>query len=274
MPSLKSCHFLHNPEEIEDKEGNARLRIIYIKIKEARGHGHSDCFEAILAMNGDHCFLSGFIGKILLKEIDTFLYHNVGHCFVRTPNAVDHTLLKALLKYGVGVNDFLKHVPKFNLHAPKSSPVARGYVYPISIVMNHHCAETLAIMLQKPYGSMNRFACKRLHNQVLCLAVKTANEDLLHQLIEAGANKQELLSKIQHHKTLQHVTTAQAERMTRIVNKRLSLKEMNRLVIWSSLSQLRDVMYIGLPITLVRVLLFEEEASSGFPVSTKLKAEM
>ena len=272
MESSKSCCLiLQNPEKITEKQGKARARFIHMHLLGARQVDHYDCFEAILALNGDINYFSDVKGKKFRQDIKEVLDDYDGVLSKNHPKCPDSDLFKILVKYGLNVSDLIEDMMEFYVN--ESSDQTEYSPNPIDI-MNDHATGSLAILLQKEYASLSQDSSRRVHRKVVYQAVKKADEKLVNRLVDAGTNKQELLAQIQYHKDNQNLTEVQAQRLTKIANKTLSLKEKARLTVWSSMPQLKDVMNLPGPIGVKRNLLFEEEESSGFPVTKRLKAEM
>ena len=271
MASRGCCTILQNPEAITEKKGKARTRIIYMNLLGAKAVGHYDCFEAILAVNGNINYFCGAQGEIFrkgIKEVRGCSCTNFDH-----PRYPESKLFRILVKYGLDVSDLIEEMTAFYINNA-STIKENNFELDIINIMNDHAAGSLAVLLQKGYASLSQDSSRRVHRRVVSQAVKTADEELVNRLVDAGTNKQELLAQIQFHKDNQCLTKVQAQRLTHIANKTLSLKEKARLTVWSSMSQLKDVMNLPGPIGVKRNLLFEEEESSGYPVTFRLKAEM
>ena len=166
--------------------------------------------------------------------------------------------LKSLLKFGASFVDILDI---------ESDPT----LDPISIAMNHHSEEILAILLQKAGAGLSQQCCKELHEIVGIHAVKEVDIELVMTLVEAGTDKQELLSVIKAQRKARNIKKSNAEQLKSILRKKMSLQQYNRIAIWSSLSSLEDITKLRLPMKLVRWLLFED-AETGYAVTDKLTA--
>ena len=191
MESKCCCCILQNPEELTGKKGKARTRFIHMHLLGAKAVGHYDCFEAILALNGDINYFSGVKGKIFRQGIKEVRDCN-GELCTNHPKYPDSELFKLLVDYGLDVSDLFEDITEF--YASNPSPRSKHfYLNPINI-MTDHAAGSLAILLQKEYGSLSQDSSRRAHRGVVSQAVKKADEELVNRLVDAGTNKQELLS--------------------------------------------------------------------------------
>ena len=190
----------------------------------AREVCHSDCFEAILTLTGDINYFSDVKGKQFHQDIK-LVRDRAGTLSTDHSRYPDSKLFKILVKYGLDVSDLIEDMIKFYIRkssAPKLKPIN---------IMTDHAAGSLAVLLQKGYASLSQDSSRRVHGRVVSHAVKKADEELVNRLVAAGSNKQELLAEIERHKRNRHLTEVQAERLTTIANKTLSLTEKARLTV-------------------------------------------
>ena len=250
----KCCLFLENPVEIKDKKDKTKWRIIYMYIHAALNLEHSDCIEALLTLNADPNILNGAMGKSLCSKIAS----------IKSTMAWLRKTLPTMLNFGLSLNQIIDCLPKNNYHKDHKG------MHPIEIVMAFHTPESVAILLQKPYGTMSAETSRNLHQQALSKAIEEVDEELVRKFVLAGTNKELLKNEIEVKKGLLFITDSQAKELNNIVNEKLSLQEQTRMFVWSHLSQLNDVVNLGLPILTMGYFLFENEAL-GYTVTKKLQ---
>ena len=267
------CTFLNNPElikQLKETEGKARWRETYMYVTHAVNWQHVDCVGELLNLNGDFNFLSGAMGKAMATAA------------VKCEYAIDKLvpLLIHFLRYGIDVTDFNMCKPcKIVCNSQYNPPRIELPISPLLKIMNLPSPVTSAILLQKPYAGMSPETSSQLHRQVVCKAVDAANEELVSRLLEAGTNKQMLLTEIYSQiATNRKFQVAKAQKLKETVAKKklLPLTSMSRLKLWSLMSHLKDILKLELPhselpISIAGFLLFDDH--KDYPVTRKLKAE-
>ena len=252
----KCCLFLEDPVEIKDKKDKTKWRIIYMYIHSAIHFGHSDCMEALLTLNADPNILNGAMGKSISNKIAK----KIPMC----TKAWLRETLQTMINFGLSLYVFTECLPEYVCSKDNER------IYPITLAMAFQTPESVAILVQKPYGTMSAEASRKLHQQARSKAVEEVDEELVGKLVLAGTNKELLRKEIEQTKRRQLITDSQAKELTNIIKEKFSLQEQTRIFVWSHLSQLNDAVKMGLPIRIMGYLLFENEGM-GYTVTKKLQ---
>ena len=237
-----SCCFIRkNPDVLSQESINPleKRRLVDVALEASFNNKHKQCVEQVLKGN-----------KYLMKVSEGFILEQLIAQASTWDEATD--ALDICLKCGLNVILAIKYIYVSLSHDRRLKDLyhvclkhARGYLIPVSI---RGAANQIANVLEQRLYSI----------YALQGAILSCYMEFLHVLRLTGTSSENMMEAITLAHSNAQIGKTQALKMKEEACKALTLKDLNRICIWKTLSKKEDVYQLPIPKAMKEFLLFDE----------------